>query len=180
MEAKHSLLKLFGAPDDDRALRGALRRFVATEGAAIRVLEAHADEPICLVKLFERFGPIQPAEPDLGIPFTGSVLRRAVLLQGAISGENFAYANSVLTPRGLTADVLDALVRSDQAGGTVLAQHRVETFRELVKVGFERAGPCATYFDVDESALLLVRQCLVHAHGEPVMRSTEKLPIGCL
>ncbi|HWC11736.1 MAG TPA: chorismate pyruvate-lyase family protein [Acidimicrobiales bacterium] len=178
MDAKQGLLDLFGAPSDEHPARTTLRRIVTTDVTVSQLLEGSSKEPIRLVKLAERFTTADADAPDLDLPSSAVILRRTELFQGAVSGESFAYADSVVTPGGLDPDVVDRLVGSDQPVGRVLGHYLVDAFREVQSVGFERAGTCATHFGVAPDSMVLVRRCRIHAQGRPVMRSTQKFPIG--
>ena len=178
MDAKQGLLDLFRSPSDEHPARTTLQRILTTDVTVSHLLEGSSKEPIRLVKLAEWFAAADADAPELDLLSSALVLRRTELFQGAASGENFAYADSVVTPSGLDPDVVDRLVRSDQPVGRVLGDYVVGAFREVQSVGFERAGTCATHFGVESDSMVLVRRCRIHAQGRPVMRSTQKFPIG--
>lgn len=179
MDAKQSLLDLFGALNEGGPPLSILQRILLiTDGTVTDVLEAYANEPIRVVKLEQSFGSVDARRPELDLPPSGRVLRRTVLLQGAISGQNFLYADSVITPDGLAPEIVDGLIGSDRPVGRLLAQHRVETFREIVALGFELAGTCAEHFDVEPTSRLVFRTYRILVSGQPVMRITEKFPLG--
>ena len=179
MDAKQSLLDLVGALNEDGPRLGILQRILLiTDGTVTDVLEAYANEPIRVVKLGQSFGPVRAEKLEHDLPPSGRVLRQTVLLQGARSGQNFLHADSVITPDGLDPQIVDDLVRSDRPVGRLLAQHRVETFREMVALGFELAGTCSDYFDVEPSSRLLFRTYRILVRQRPRMRITEKFPLS--
>jgi chorismate-pyruvate lyase len=53
----------------------------------------------------------------------------------------------------------------------------VETYREIVAVGFEPAGTCADYFGVDPASKLVFRTYRIIVERRPVVRITEKFPV---
>ena len=178
MDAKQSLLDLFGALNEGGPPLSILQRvLLITDGTVTDVLEAYANEPIRVVKLGQNFDTVDARVPELDLSPSGRVLRRTVLLQGALSGQNFLFAESVITPQGLDPGIVDGLVGSDRPVGRLLAQHRIETFREIVALGFELAGPCADYFEVEPTSRLVFRTYRIIMRGQPVMRITEKFPL---
>jgi chorismate-pyruvate lyase len=179
VDAKQSLLDLFGALNEGGPPLSILQRILLiTDGTVTDVLEAYANEPIRVVKLEQNFDSVDADQPELDLPPSGRVLRRTVLLQGALSGQNFLFADSVITPQGLDPEIVDGLVGSDRPVGRLLAQHRVETFREIVALGFELAGTCAEYFDVEPTSRLVFRTYRILVRQQPVMRITEKFPLS--
>ena len=179
MDAKQSLLDLFTALNEGGPPLSILQRILLiTDGTVTDVLEAYANEPIRVVKLDQSFDSVDGQTPELDLPPLGRVLRRTVLLQGAISGQNFLFADSVVTLEGLDPEIVDGLVGSDRPIGRLLAQQRVETFREIVAVGFELAGPSAQYFDVEPTSRLVFRTYRIIVRQQPVMRITEKFPLS--
>jgi chorismate-pyruvate lyase len=149
-----------------------------TDGTVTDVLEAYAGEPIKVVKLSQALAPPDSLTPELELTGDTSVLRRTVLLQGAASGLTYLHADSVIAPERLHPEVLGGLLDSEKPVGRLLAQHRIETFREIVAIGFEPAGRCAAYFGLDSAAKLVFRTYRIIVGGLPVMRITEKFPVS--
>lgn len=178
MDAKQSLLDLFGTLNEGATPLSVFQRILLmTDGTVTDVLEAYANEPIRVVKLFQSFSTSEPEEPELDRYGYQRVLRRSVLLQGELSHQNFLYADSVITPDGLPTQIVDALLTTEQTIGRLLARNRIETFREVVALGFEPAGTCADFFDLEPTDKLVFRTYRILVRGEPVMRITEKFPV---
>ena len=57
-----------------------------------------------------------------------------------------------------------------------MAQHRLETFKELLELQYERADERSKHFNCDVSAMLLARTYGVFSAGVPVMTITECFP----
>lgn len=178
MDAKNSLLDILGTANNGQTSLNMLQRvLLITDGTVTDVLEAYANERIRVVKLAQEFGTVDAERPELDIPTPERVLRRTVLLQGALTGTNFLHAHSVFTPDHLHPEIVDGLLVSDKPLGRLLAQYRVETFREIVAVGFEPAGTCADHFGVDPASKLVFRTYRILVDGRPVVRITEKFPV---
>jgi chorismate-pyruvate lyase len=179
VDAKQSLLDLFAALNEGGPPLSIFQRILlVTDGTVTDVLEAYANEPIRVVKLNQSFDSVDAEKPELDLPPSGRLLRRTVLLQGALSGQNFLFAESAITPDGLAREIVDGLVGSDKPVGRLLAQHRVETFREIVALGFDLAGTCAQYFEVEPTSRLVFRTYRILVRQQPVMRITEKFPLS--
>ena len=178
MDAKQSLLDLFGTLSHTETPLSTLQRvLLMTDGTVTDVLEAYANEPIRVKKLNQTFDIVDSEQPELDLPSTERVLRREVLLHGVASGKNFLYADSVLWPDELHPELVAGLLGSDTPLGRLLAKYRVETFREIVALGFEPAGPCAGYFEIDPTTKLVFRTYRIIINGRPVVRITEKFPV---
>ncbi len=177
MDAKQTLLDMLETADGQSRLNTFQRVLLATDGTITNVIEAYANERIVVLKIAQEFDTVDANKPELGSPDGSRVLRRTVLLQGATTGTNFVHAESVLTPNHLHPEILDGLLVSDEPLGRLLAQNRVETFREIVAAGFEPAGTCADYFGVEHASQLVSRTYRIIVDGRPVVRITEKFPV---
>ncbi|MDQ6614991.1 MAG: chorismate pyruvate-lyase family protein [Actinomycetota bacterium] len=176
MDATQSLLDVFSSLQNGTALSIFQRILLITDGTVTDVVEAYGGEAIQVVKLAQSFGQADPLKPPLDLFDAERVLRRTVLLQGTISGTNYIHADSVIAPDRLPSEVLDGLLMTGRPLGRLLAQQRIETFRDIVGVGFEPAGDCASFFGVDPTSNLVFRTYRIHLNGQPVVRITEKFP----
>jgi chorismate-pyruvate lyase len=178
VDANQSLLDLFGTLNNsDTPLSTLQRVLLMTDGTVTDVLEAYANEHIHVTKVSQSFAMVNSERPELDLGETDRVMRRKVLLQGSATGINYLYADSVITPDHLDSGVVEGLLTSDTPLGRLLARHRVETFREIVAVGFEPAGTCAGYFEVDPTTKLVFRTYRIIVGQRPVVRITEKFPV---
>lgn len=178
MDAKHSLLSVFDTVNHTVAPLSTFQRILLmTDGTVTDVLEAYAHEPMRVIKLSQSFDSVDSEHPELERPTADRVLRRSILLQGAQSGTNFVYADSVVTPDHLHPAVLDGLLVSEKPLGRLIAEHRIETFREILALGFEPAGTCAEHFNIDPATKLVFRTYRILVGQRPVVRITEKFPI---
>ncbi|MDP9075328.1 MAG: chorismate pyruvate-lyase family protein [Actinomycetota bacterium] len=140
------------------------------------VLEVYTGEPMRVVILEQMFEQRAPNKPELDADRTEQLLHRTVLLQGVHSGTNFIHAASIIAPDRLPPRVLAGLLETGKPIGRLLAADRVETFREIVGLGYEPAGDLAPYFGVDPASSLVFRTYRIHVQQQPVMRITEKFP----
>ena len=177
MDSRHSLLDLFGSLNDDGAVLGTFQRvLLITDGTVTDVLEAYSGEPVRVVKLAQSLGVPDAETPELDLAPDERVLRRSILLRGTISGRNMLHAESVISPDRLPPGVFEAILASERPLGRILAAHRVETFREIVALGYVPAASCAEHFEVDKTAKFLFRTYRIFAGHQPVIRVTEKFP----
>jgi chorismate-pyruvate lyase len=178
VDAERSLLNVFETVNKSVTPLSTFQRILLmTDGTVTDVLEAYASEPIRVVKLAQSFDVADSERGELDMPSTERVLRRSILLQGVESGTNFVYADSVLTPDHLHPEVLEGLLVSEKPLGRLIAEHRIETFREILALGFEPAGTCAEYFNVDPRTKLVFRTYRIMVGQRPVVRITEKFPV---
>jgi chorismate-pyruvate lyase len=151
---------------------------LSTDGTVTRLLETYAGEPIEVVKLRQDFDIAGAGDEPLCLPEGDSVLRRHVLLRGRQSRQNLLYAEAVVVPGRVDRGLLDALLATDAPIGALLAEHRMETFRENLVVARERAGRCGVHFGVDAGTELIYRTYRIVARREPMILITEKFPAG--
>jgi chorismate-pyruvate lyase len=168
VDAKRSLLDTLSTANDGQPPLSSLQRvLLVTDGTVTDVLEAFADEPIRVVKLGQELDAVD----------AGCVLRRTILLQGATSGTNYVHARSVFEPDHLHPEIVEGLLAGDTPLGRLLDEHRVETLREIVAMGFEAAGDCAAYFGVAPDSNLVFRTYRIIADERPMVTITEKFPV---
>ena len=152
------------------------RMLLGTDGTLTHILEAYADEPIGVVKLLQEYDTSKQADARLELPEDAKVLRRRVLLRGRRTNQNLLYAEVVVVPERLNPVVLEGLLGTDKPIGTLRAETRAETFREILRMDREPAGPCSTHFGIDPAAPVIVRTYRIVAHEQPIMLITEKFP----
>lgn len=177
VESKESLLDLFATVGAGSTLNTFQRILLMTDGTVTDVLEAYARERVRVVKLAQSFDTASTGEPGHALAGAEKVLLRSILLQGTESGTTFIYADSVMSPERLHPDVLDGLISGEIPVGRLLSQCRLETFREIVGIGFEPAGDIAHHFGVEASSKLVFRTYQIIMHQKPMMRITEKFPV---
>jgi chorismate-pyruvate lyase len=144
-----------------------------TDGTITPLLEACTGEPMQAVRLSQTVEPCGPCDPQLELDPRQPVLRRTVLIQGRQSGIDYLYAESVIALERISARLRDELLLTDHPIGTVLRDHRVETFKEVLVSGHEPAGPSAAHFAVDRMQPLPSRTFRLLCAKHPIMRVTE-------
>ncbi len=152
------------------------RILVGTDGTVTHILEAYAEEPIEAVKLAQEHDTCQDGDAALELPERATVLRRRVVLRGRNSGRNLLYAEAVVVPDRVHLNLLSGLLGTDKPIGRLLAENRMETFREILVVDREPAGPCAVHFGIDAATDLIFRTYRIVERGQPIMLITEKFP----
>ncbi len=151
------------------------RVLVGTDGTVTTILETFAGEPVEVVKLLQVFDTSNEGDADLLVS-GDRVLRRRVLLRGRRTHQSLLYAEAVVVLDRVDPLILDGLLDTDKAIGVLLAESRAETFREILRVGREPAGPCAVHFGIDPAAELVWRTYRIIAGGRPAILITEKFP----
>lgn len=152
------------------------RILLTTDGNVTQLLEAYAGEPMEVVKLSQAQEHSSSEIAELAVALHERVVKRRVLLQGSASKRGFLYAESTIAPDRLPAGVRRGLVFTRQPIGSLLSEHRVETFRELLGAAEEPAGALATYLAVEPTDTLIARTYRIACGGRPVMLITERFP----
>lgn len=155
------------------------RILLATDGTVTMILEAYAGEPIEAVSLAQSRQPATPQQAELLDVSAGSqVLDRHVLLRGARSATTFLYGEALIVPERMDPEILDRLTSTSEPIGTLLREHRLETFREVLMVGKQTAGSCAVHFGSGADAVLLFRTYRILTRAQPIALITERVLAG--
>ncbi len=152
------------------------RMLMGADGTVTHILEAYADEPIEVVKLHQGVDGSNDGDVDLQLSPEDEVLRRRVVLRGWRTRRPLLYAEATVALARVDPAFLDGLVGTEKPIGVLLAENRIETFREVLTVDREPAGPCGTHFGIDPAAELLFRTYRILARRQPILVITEKFP----
>lgn len=164
-------------PDDGASGELMQRMLLATDGTVTTLLEVYAGEPIEAVELGQSRRPALSQDAEMLAMGEGAdLLDRRVLLCGVRSGSRFVYGESLIVPERLEADILERLESTTEPIGKLLRTRRLETFREVITVGKQRAGPLGALFGSTEDAVLLFRTYRIIIGGSPAVLITEKVP----
>lgn len=162
------------ADDPRRVLQHVL---LATDGTVVPLLEGCFGEPIRLADHVQACRPALPTDPaELELSEGETVLRRKVVLRGARTGCDYVSADSLLASDRLPDKVRQALLTTSRPIGRVLADHRVETLREILRVGRTRWETPGKAGGTER----LFRTYRVVSGNRPVMLITEYYPPLCL
>ncbi len=161
----------------DWNLLGALQRvLLVTDGTLTEILEAFFGERVRLVKLSQKaiaaggsHGLFEPKDDE-------TLVERKILLQGEHSGRNYVYAESLVAVDRLGPAFRDALLNSSTPLGRLWLDHRLETFKQMHDVRYQRANGLAHYFESAEEEPLLARTYRVISGGRVVMVISEYFP----
>jgi chorismate-pyruvate lyase len=141
-----------------------------------RILEAYAEEPVRVLKLSQSIVSYDARATDLGVAAGERLLRRVVVLRGGVTGRPFIHADAVLVLDRLPPTVRDGLVSTDKPIGRLLAEARVETFREMLESGRVEAQEWSAHFEIPATADLLYRTYRIVTGHRPAMLITERFP----
>jgi chorismate-pyruvate lyase len=158
------------------SLSGLQRILLTTDGTVTDILEAFSGESVRVIKLFQEVTSTEHAIPELDLPAGEHVLRRRILLQGRMSLVNLIYAESIIALDRLTERTRGGLLQSSKGIGQLFLEDRIESFREILDCGTERADGLGAHFGIAEDASLLYRTYNIISNGRPVIVITEKFP----
>lgn len=164
----------------DPSLSALQRILLTTDGTVVQLLEAWFDDPIGLAGHQQFSTPVGPADRDLQPAGDETILRRRVLLNGRRTRRNYVYADTAIVLDRLPAGLRHDLLTTSQPIGRLLQRHRVETLREVLRMGRRPAASLATEFGIDGDDELLYRVYQVVAGGRPIMLISEHFPLSSL
>jgi chorismate-pyruvate lyase len=123
-----------------RTLTPFQRALLTIDGTVTKFIEAYTMEPIDVVRLAQSVLPLRAAHDWLEAPEGTPVIRRQVLLQGRYSSVRYAYAASLIVPDRISQETRDRLEVDGESLGRILLSGMIETRRDILWYGRERAS----------------------------------------
>ncbi len=161
---------------DPKDLTSFQRILLTTDGMVTEMLEACFSERMKVIKLFQDYFATDHDIPQLEIKKECKVMQRKIFLRGRLSQKNHLYGDSIIVPDRLDEKIRDGLLNSNKPIGLLILENRLETFREILDCGKERACDLAKDFNIEEDDFLIFRTYTVTANHQPIMLITEKFP----
>ena len=157
-------------------LNASQRILVYGQATLTRALEACYLEKIRVVILKQLQVPVLEDCNAMEVSAGQEVLQRMVLLQGTLTMRNYVYASSVIILHRLRAGVQARILEGSTPLGEILADSRVETAREMLSCGEEKAGHLRPLLGLDPDATLISRTYQMIVGGRPAILVEEKFP----
>lgn len=162
------------SPINPKDLTSFQRILLTTDGMVTEILEAYLWEQMKVVKLFQESFCLEDKIPSLNNEIGCNVLQRKILLRGRLSQKNHIYAESIIIPDRLDEKIRDGLLNSNKPIGLLILENRLETFREILDCGKEKAQDLSAYFNIKKNDYLIFRTYRIFANRLPIMLITEK------
>ena len=151
-----------------------LRTLLVCDGTVTKFLEAFLWEPIYVEKLFQKEVLLEKNYPLLKTKKAEPGIIRRILLRGTITQKVYTYAESVIR-----IDLLDSSIKRDLSVGRLgmgelLRDRRLETFREIIECGENKAGDVISkYFEIKPEDIVYYRKYRIIIKGNPAILITE-------
>jgi chorismate-pyruvate lyase len=157
------------------------RALLVADGTVTRFIEAYKLSPVQVVLLYQARRTLHNNHSWLELPTGGNIIAREVVLQTP-STENqtpkiHAYAVSQIVYERLPPNVVEGLEAGINGLGVLLQNSRLETRRDLLWWGVERATGLPSSIAHFEGKPFLSRTYRIVANGNPLMLITEKFPL---
>ncbi|MCE2402554.1 DUF98 domain-containing protein [Candidatus Poribacteria bacterium] len=157
------------------------RALLVTDGTVTRFIEAYQLSPVQVVLLYQARRTLHNEHSWLRLPTGGNIIAREVVLQTP-STENqtpkiHAYAVSQIVHERLPKSVVEGLEAGIDGLGVLLKHSQLETRRDLLWWGIERATGLPSSIARFEGQLFLSRTSRIVANRNPLMLITEKFPL---
>lgn len=154
------------------------RALLTIDGTVTQFIEAYAMEPVLIRVLEQATVRAEDLARWLACEEDVEVLRRRSALAGARTQNLYAYAESLLLPSRLSADIRTALNREMGGLGKILLNASLESRREALWFGMETLRDLPGELGVGNSMSCLTRTYRIIAGGEPLMLITERFPVA--
>jgi len=163
-------------PVNLRTLSPYQRALLATDGTVTKFLEAITMQPIEVVIISQQIRRLAESHDWLGVEAETPVIAREVVLRGRHDRTLHAFAASLLVIDRLTDTVKGALADNPGGLGRILLDSKLETRREVLWYGRQRADQ----HRANELAgrELLSRTYRIISGGLPLMLINEQFPMA--
>ncbi len=152
-----------------------LRVLLVTDSTVTRILEAYLWEPISVEKCLQEETFLKQDEPLLGVQKGESVILRRILLRGVRTDKVYTFAESLIRIQLLEPSIQKDLLDGRLGIGELLRDRRLETYREILEFGKEKAGEeLALYFKIKGDDPVYYRRYRITMKGLPVILITER------
>lgn len=161
-----------------QALPPFLRALLVTDGTVTKILEAFFWEGVRVETLEQHLEQNQIPVAPLSSHINDMLWSREVRLRGEHTGSIYAHAKSLLKLENLP-EHLQRDIQSGRIGiGELLRECNLETYRELLDVGFLADHALAHLFEDQECASLVYRDYRIVIDGRPTILITEHFPLN--
>jgi chorismate-pyruvate lyase len=154
-----------------------LRALLTIDGTVTQFIEAYTLERVTIEVMEQAPGSAGDAGEWLDCPAGEPALHRHSLLWGEGSGVLYAWAESVLLPGRLTADIRSALDSESGGLGRIMLNSQLETRREGLWYGRESREILPAALGAAVAGEFLTRSYRVIANRQPIMLITERFPL---
>jgi chorismate-pyruvate lyase len=152
-----------------------LRVLLVTDGTVTKFLEAYLWEPISVERCFQKKIHAGKDIPLLGARKGESVVLRKILLTGVRTCKVYTFAESLIRIHLLEEHLQKDLLEGRLGIGELLRDRRLETYREILEFGKEKAGEqLAVYFKIKNDDPIYYRRYRITIKGLPVILVTER------
>jgi chorismate-pyruvate lyase len=156
------------------------RILMVTDGTVTELLEQYLAEKILVSKLFEKvetqFDQMIPSHKQYLAESDLPVLKRAILLEGQNTKQNWIYAESSILLDNLNEGFRSDLLASREPIGRLWEKYRYETFKTILDFEKRPAEELAGYFDLSTDSTMISRTYSVYSGQKPIMIITEIFP----
>ena len=158
------------------------RALLVTDGTVTRLIEAYTMSSVEVIPLRETERALGIEHAWLELPIGDPIVTREVVLQTPATADTqtpkvHAYAISDLVYQRLPKSVVDGLKSRSGGLGALLQKTILETRRDLLWWGVERATGLPDAIGYLESKPFLSRTYRIVAKKDPLMLITEKFPL---
>lgn len=161
-----------------RALTPFQRALLVIDGTVTKFIEASTLEPVTVVPISQEHRRLARVEDWLEAGAGTRVIARHVVLEGSHTHNFYALAASLLVVERLPVGIEEQLDRTPGGLGRVLADRRLESYRDILWYGRERV-PVEELPDAVRSRTngeFISRAYRIIIGGRPILLVNEKFP----
>ena len=154
------------------------RALLVIDGTVTTFIEAWALEPLEIHRVAQASCALTMDDPWLDAPAGTEVIRREVVIEGRETGSLYAHALSLMIESRLPDAVRHRLSIDGEGIGRILNDNHLETRREILWSGRERAPDLPSWSMRAPGAEVLTRTYRIFHGGRPLAVICERFPAG--
>ena len=154
-----------------------LRALLTIDGTVTQFIEAYMMERVLIRVLAQSPEPAGESAQWLDCATDSVALRRRSMLVGADTDRLYAYAESLLLPGRLSADMRAGLEQEPGGLGKIILNSAIETRREALWFGQETPPALPESVARYAPPAFLTRSYRVMTAEQPIMQITERFPL---
>ncbi|MEM4311878.1 MAG: chorismate pyruvate-lyase family protein [Nitrososphaerales archaeon] len=157
-------------------LSGVQKILLTTDGSITRILEALSFERIIIRTLKKK--PIKASGKIAHeLNYKGTISYREVLLMGKESGRCYIFAKSWVPINRLDSDYAEDILSRDEPIGKILQLHKLESRRNIIKIGSLKSKRLKKFFKTEEDIFLRRAYHIIHK-DKVLIKIEEYFPLS--
>jgi len=160
-----------------RTLTPFQRALMVTDGTVTKFIEAYTLDPVEIIRLNQKLYFLEEYHPWLEAGKGTEVMFREVMIRGIYSHTLYVHGVSYIVPDRLQDDMRRRLEVQGEGIGRILNDAQMETRREVLWFGRERAADLPREISRMSDGEFVSRAYRIITDGKPIVMINERFPV---